>query len=183
MTRTIKAVMVVAHPDDCVIFGWPIIKKYQHLDWTILYMTYDKSTPRGIEISKFWQDENVSVDFCGVEDKEADLISKRIVSFNKLEVKKIIQDKVKQFDLVVTHNEDGEYGHPHHVFCHEVVNELDLPKVFFCNGHIANLHIDGNKLKQQDLSKLPLHREIIEGFEYRYDGFYKIGNSVKEILK
>ena len=172
--------MMVAHPDDCVIFGWPIVKQYKHLDWTILYMTYDRGTPRGDEIAKFWQDENVRVDFCGIEDNETDLIQKQIVSFDKDTVKQMIQIKVKQFDVVVTHGQDGEYGHPHHIFCHNTINELDMPKVFFCNGNTANLHIT-NIQERQDLSKLPLHRKVIEGFEYRYDGFYKTDN--KEILK
>ena len=172
--------MMVAHPDDCVIFGWPIVKQYKHLDWTILYMTYDRGTPRGNEIAQFWKDENVSVDFCGIEDNETDLIQKQIVSFDKDKVKQIIQNKVKQFDVVVTHGQDGEYGHPHHIFCHNIINELDVPKVFFCNGNTANLHITDIQ-EQQDLSKLPLHREVIEEFEYRYDGFYKTDH--KEILK
>jgi hypothetical protein len=143
-------------------------------------MTYDRGTPRGDEIAQFWQDENVSVDFCGIEDNETDLIQKQIVSFDKDNVKQIIQSKVKQFDVVVTHGQDGEYGHPHHIFCHNIINELDIPKVFFCNGNTANLHITDIQ-EQQDLSKLPLHREVIEGFEYRYDGFYKTDH--KEILK
>ena len=105
---------------------------------------------------------------------------KQIVSFDKDKVKQIIQNKVKQFDIVITHGQDGEYGHPHHLFCHNTINELDMPKVFFCNGNTANLHITDIQ-EQQDLSKLPLHREVIEGFEYRYDGFYKTDN--KEILK
>ena len=115
-----------------------------------------------------------------VEDNEADLSQKQIVSFDKDNVKQMIQSKVKQFDVVVTHGQDGEYGHPHHIFCHNTINELDMPKVFFCNGNTANLHIT-NIQEQQDLSKLPLHREVIKGFEYRYDGFYKTDH--KEILK
>lgn len=174
--------MMVAHPDDCVIFGWPIIKRYKKLDWTILYMTYDRGTPRGDEIAKFWQAENVSVDFCGIEDNEADLTQEQIVSFDKDKVKQIIQSKVKKFDLIVTHGHDGEYGHPHHVFCHKTIDELDMPKVFFCNGNTANLHITDVQEKQ-DLSKLPLHREVIEQFVYRYDGFYHCDKRAAEILR
>ena len=68
MTNTIKGLMVVAHPDDCIIFGWPFVRLYGNVNWKILYLTYTDTSDRGAEIKNFWQHYNITVDFCGVED-------------------------------------------------------------------------------------------------------------------
>ena len=182
MINSIKGLLVVAHPDDCVIFGWPIIKKYSGIEWRILYMTYDKEQPRGKEVEAFWEEEGIPVDFCGVIDNHIDLDRGTIVSFNKDQVEEKILHLSRGFDLVVTHGEHGEYGHPHHVFVHRVVSQIDVPKVYFSSGDHSNLYIDGKTLGRQDLSKLKLHREVIEGFTHRYDGFYRCDDSAMDIL-
>ena len=183
MTNTIKGLLVVAHPDDCVIFGWPIIKKYSEIKWKILYMTYDKKQARGNEIEKFWNDQGISVDFCGVIDDHVDLDGGTIVSFDKGQVREQILKLATGYDVVVTHGEDGEYGHPHHVFVNETIRMIDTPQIYFSNGHKANLFIDAKPLGEQDLSKLSLHKGVIEGFIHRYDGFYHCDKRAAEILE
>lgn len=176
--------MVVAHPDDCVIWGWPIIKKYDSFDWQILYLTYDDDEPRGREISKFWTLQGITVSFCGVIDDCTDLDRKQIVSFDEVTIGQIVKEKIKNYDLIVTHNRDGEYGHPHHVFLNSVLKEHTKPKVFFSNGYEANLIIKHKDYKKQtqNLDILPLHRDIIEAFTDRYDGFYLCDEASRKIL-
>jgi len=174
--------MVVAHPDDCVIFGWPIIKKYPTIVWEILYLTYDEEQPRGREIKNFWKSQGISVDFCGITDNHNDLDCNKIISFDKDTAKEKLLNKIKIYDLLVTHGDSGEYGHPHHIFVHNVLKQIDIPKIFFSNGHEANIHIDSLKLGDQDLSKLPLHRDVIEMFPHRYNGFYLCDQNTREIL-
>ena len=182
MKNLIKGLLVVAHPDDCVIFGWPIMKKYDAIEWRILYMTYDKEQPRGKEVEEFWKEQGVPVDFCGVVDDHVDLDRGTIVSFDKDQVKRQILRLATGCDLVVTHGENGEYGHPHHVFVHQTIRMIDIPQVYFSNGNEANLRIDGKTLGEQDLSKLPLHREVIKGFVHRYNGFYHCDARALNIL-
>jgi len=172
MKNTTRGLLVVAHPDDCVIFGWPIMKKYDAIEWRILYMTYDKEQPRGKEVEEFWKEQGVPVDFCGVKDDHVDLDCGKIVSFDKEQVRNKMLKLATGYDIVVTHGKNGEYGHPHHVFVNQTIRMIEAPQVYFSNGHDANLHIDGKTLGRQDLSKLPLHREVIEGFVHRYDGYY-----------
>lgn len=184
MNNTIRALMVVAHPDDCVIFGWPFIKRYSNFDWKILYLTYNEKHPRGNEIKNFWSDEGVSVDFCGVHDDHIDLDEGTIVSFNKDTVAEYLLTKLEGYDIFLTHGRDGEYGHPHHVFLNSVLKEYTTPKVFFSNGYEANLIIKHKDYKKQtqNLDILPLHREIIEAFTDRYDGFYLCDEASRKIL-
>ena len=49
-------------------------------------------------------------------------------------------------------------------------------------GAEANIHINSLELGDQDLSNLPLHKDVIEMFPYRYSGFYLCNQSTKEIL-
>ena len=183
MTNTIKGLLVVVHPDDCVIFGWPIIKKYNGIQCKILYMTYNAEEPRGKEIKEFWNAHGISVDFCGVVDNHVDLDGGTIVSFDKGEVKEKLLKLAGGYDILVTHGEDGEYGHPHHVFVHQIIRMIDTPQIYFSDGHDANLLIDANGMGEQDLSKLPLHREVIEGFIHRYNGSYHCDSQAKGILQ
>ena len=168
----VKPLLLVAHPDDCVIFGWPIIRKYNTAKWKIAYMTYDDATPRGAEIKNFWKHEDVEVDFCGVEDNYIDLENKKIVSFDK----NIVADKLiamtQGHDLIVTHGPSGEYGHPHHIFVNEVISKLNVPQIYFSDGNNAHMRIETESMGEQKLERLPLHREVIEQFQHRYTGFY-----------
>lgn len=182
MTNTTNALMVVAHPDDCVIFGWPIIKKYSTIVWKILYLTYDEAQPRGQEIKNFWKSQGIPVEFCGIIDNHIDVDSGSIISFDEDIAKEKLLNKIKVHDLLVTHGSGGEYGHPHHIFVHNILKQINIPKIFFSNGHEANIYINGLELGEQDLSRLPLHKGVIEMFPNRYDGFYLCDQGTKEIL-
>ena len=54
-----KAVCLVAHPDDCVIFGWPFIEAHPEFVWQNVYLTYNKQDPRAIEADNFWKTKNI----------------------------------------------------------------------------------------------------------------------------
>jgi len=175
--------MVVAHPDDCVIFGWPIIKKYNDLNWKILYLTYDEKQARGQEIKEFWQTYQIPVEFCGIIDNIKDLECGEIISFNKDEVSQHLLKKIPSCDLLVTHGHDGEYGHPHHIFVHNVLKKINIPKIFFSNRREANVYINGETLGSQDLTRLPLHKDVIEMFPHRYHGLYYCEKSLEDFVK
>ena len=48
-----KALCLVAHPDDCVIFALSYIHNHPNLDWTICYLTYCEWEPRAKELKEF----------------------------------------------------------------------------------------------------------------------------------
>jgi hypothetical protein len=50
-----KAMAMVAHPDDCVIFAYSFMHHHKHLDWTVCYLTYTEQDARGREFAEFWQ--------------------------------------------------------------------------------------------------------------------------------
>jgi LmbE family N-acetylglucosaminyl deacetylase len=113
---------VVAHPDDCVIFAYSFIHNHPAVDWTILYLTYTHWDYRGSELCAFWNQRNIHTVFLGYVDDWHDIENKKI-SFDTDQAQREIQGIIKDFDLVLTHNSQGEYGHLHHVFVHNCVRD------------------------------------------------------------
>lgn len=156
-----KAICVVAHPDDCVIFAWPFIDTFAQFDWTILYLTYDTYTDRGKEISDFWTKRKIKTEFLGHIDTYLDIESNKI-SFDSELARRQLITKAIRFDLILTHNQNGEYGHIHHKFVHESLSILNKPKVFFADSQSYNFIC--NRTSKLDLDELPLHKDVVSGF-------------------
>jgi GlcNAc-PI de-N-acetylase len=176
----LRAVAVVAHPDDCVIFSYSFIHNHPKIDWTILYLTYTQWDYRGSELFKFWDQRNIPTIFLGYVDDWHDIENKKI-SFNTDQAQREIQGIIKNFDLVLTHNPQGEYGHLHHVF----VNQC-------CSSH-PNLITFADRSQGTEygiphgiysLDELPEHREIIQNFHQPHHvNNYHIPEHVKNMLE
>lgn len=156
-----KAMAVVAHPDDCVIFAYSYIYNHPEYSWTICYLTYTDDHPRAKEFCTFWKKRNISVVFLGFKEQwnhekncPGDL--------DVVEVKKAIQKIIADQDLILSHNSKGEYGHPHHVMVHHsVANHHNL--VTFADPGKGTIKYSV-KTGAYSLDELPLHRDIISGF-------------------
>ena len=153
---------MVAHPDDCVIFGMSFMHHHPELTWTVGYLTYDQQHARGAEFQRFWHRRGVQTVFLGYHDDFRD-IDRDSLSFDSAQASNDIAALCQQYDLVLTHDAEGEYGHPHHRFVHAVVTG--------CHRHVIRFAGPGQgTLKYTvpqgtyDLDELPLHREVIEGF-------------------
>lgn len=174
-----KAIAVVAHPDDCVIFAYSFIHNHPDINWTILYLTYTHWDYRGSELYQFWSQRNIPTIFLGYVDDWHDIENKKI-SFDTVQAQQEIQGIIKDFDVVLTHNAQGEYGHLHHVFVHQ------------CCQHHPNLITFANPSEGTeysisagvyDLNELPHHQEIIKNFHStQHINSYHVPNSVKNML-
>lgn len=174
-----KALCVVAHPDDCVIFAWPFIDTYSNFDWTICYLTYDESTLRGSEISKFWKTKQIKTLFLGHKDTHKDLENNEISFDSKLAQTQILLT-ARQYNLILTHNHLGEYGHIHHKFVHNCLQIINRPKVFF--GDQQEYDLICRRSCDFQLDELPLHKDVIQQFTNIEVGRYCLTNNAKEFL-
>jgi hypothetical protein len=113
-----KAIAIVAHPDDCVIYSYPFIYNNPQLNWEVCYLTSTQDSTRGKEVENFWKKRNIPVSFLGFIDDPQDLIQGKL-NFNLDLARKYIDQKISDASLVLTHNKNGEYGHPHHKFINE----------------------------------------------------------------
>ena len=164
-----KAVAVVAHPDDCVIFAWPFIEAHPEFDWHILYLTYTHYQPRGKEIEAYWKKRNITAIFLGYADIW-ESVKKGQTGFNTEQAIQELGNISGAYDFILTHNADGDYGHVHHKLVHQAVKDLDIPKVYFASTFNYNTrYIARDNLP---LDQFPLHRDVIEQFSDINCGLY-----------
>ena len=175
----LKAICVVAHPDDCVIFARPFIERYSEFEWTILYLTYSSYDPRAMEMTAYWQRRNVSTVNLGFADDYRDM-ENNLISFDAAQAQKEIFNISDKYDLVLTHNWDGDYGHIHHTFVSNSVHPVMKPKVYFAKYEQSNMEC--YSVDDINLTELPLHRAVVSGFENINVGRYFADRTAQELL-
>jgi LmbE family N-acetylglucosaminyl deacetylase len=176
-----KAIVVVAHPDDCIIFAYSFMLAYPELDWSICYLTYTNRDPRGHELQEFWHKRNIPTMFLGYVDDWHDIENKQI-SFDEAHAWIDIQEAISGQDIVVTHDAEGDYGHLHHVFVHNAVLDYHPGAVIFSKIGKGNARYTV-PLGTYALDELPEHGSIIASFHSKeHANEYFIPDSVKELL-
>jgi LmbE family N-acetylglucosaminyl deacetylase len=156
-----RAMAMVAHPDDCVIFAYSYIYNHPQYEWTVCYLTYTDLDNRGKEFREFWQRRNIKTKFLGFLDQwNSDQNCPGTIEFDpaKLAITQAITDQ----DLILTHGAEGEYGHPHHVLVHKATIDHSN-RVLFAGpgqGHVK-YSVESHAYS---LEEIPLHRNIVEGF-------------------
>jgi len=130
-----KSLMIVAHPDDETIWGGAHLLED---DYLVICVTCGANKKRVEELKKAMKISNDQYIALGYpnrgkydikpwENEENDLIN---------DLKEII--KAKKWNVIVTHNLEGEYGHPHHKKTNEIVtnlyNELNIESDLYFFG-------------------------------------------------
>ncbi len=113
--------MIVAHPDDELIFGGEELIKYGS-DYKVICLTNKSNIERSKEFNKVMKKLNVgSWEMFDYEDT--------LNPTEQFNLKNIIN--YKNWDKIVTHNPIGEYGHPQHKLIFDAVkNETNDFYVF-----------------------------------------------------
>ena len=83
------------------------------------------------------------------------------------DLKKIIT--MKKWDLVVTHNNQGEYGHIHHRYIHKIVIGIIKSLKIDCSFYVFGRYYQKKDIKKQTLEsvsqeKLEKKREIMKRY-------------------
>jgi hypothetical protein len=122
-----KLDIIVAHPDDEIIFFWFALKHAKR----IICCTNDLNI--NFPKSKFWEKSWIHRQtafeeigkLLGIEVINLGYNS-GFVSLPKEEITKLsnkIYDLIKDEETVITHNAWGEYGHPDHILVHNIIKE------------------------------------------------------------
>jgi LmbE family N-acetylglucosaminyl deacetylase len=135
-----KAIAIVAHPDDCILFAMGMIVHMPKWTWSIGYLTYTRDSDRGREIGSFWKRRNIATHWLGYVDDYRD-IERGAVSFDADRAAADIQSLISAYDVVVTHDAHGDYGHPHHRFVNACVAGHHPAVITFSPFGKGNLHI------------------------------------------
>lgn len=130
-----KKLMIVAHPDDEVIWGGGHLMSG---DYLVVCITNGKNEVRAKEFADVSKASNNKCIILKYPDK----VGGRRDNWSKVK-SKIQQDlenimTYKKWDEIVTHNTNGEYGHIHHQSVHSFVTEiydrLDIDSELYCFG-------------------------------------------------
>ena len=157
-----KALCLVAHPDDCVIFALSYIHNHPELDWTIGYLTYTEQDPRGAELSIFWQRRGIETVFLGFEDWWEDDVQKQFTRWPSEAASEACWNLARDYDLILTHDEHGDYGHIHHQLVHDAVSRHYNVVTFAPhNQGSVTLSVPPGTYS---LDELPRHGDIIRTF-------------------
>lgn len=156
-----KALCLVAHPDDCVIFAYSYIHNHPELDWTIGYLTYTKADPRGAELADFWQRRNIPCVFLGFVDDYHDQEQQQLLQWYGIDAMAECAALAREYDLVLTHDEHGDYGHIHHQVVHDAVKRHPNLVTFARPGTGTTYTVPAGTYS---LDELPMHGEIIASF-------------------
>ena len=145
--------LIVAHPDDEIIFAGNLLLTYNFID-KVICVTNGDNKVRKSEFESVMKKVKVDYEIWDFHDEwkvDLDIDGIRKKLHNTL--------REKKWDMVLTHNEigDNNYEHPHHKQVFECVkNEIvDLDTLYCFDNHGENLHLDivKKKLKLLNLYK------------------------------
>lgn len=177
-----RALVVVAHPDDEVIWMGGFILGNPEIDWTILSLCRASDAdraPKFFSVMKVLKAKGIIEDL----DDENKLTIRQTVPI----IKKIILKHFsgKKFDLLFTHGVNGEYGHNRHKGVYLGVKELVASKKLDVNNVLFFDYIKAKKnelplmkagnnaeitfnLNNKELAKKK--KIVAEMYGYPYDG-------------
>ena len=163
-----RVLMIVAHPDDEVVFGFRDLIQNQV---TVISITNGDNEIRKKEFFKVMADTGAKGHMLNYADSPDDTWpTVAVEDFYNNHIKALVKDSygLSRYELVVSHGGDGEYGNKQHIRVHSIgrhiASEMGLPFQTFRDRWRA--------------SDYPTHR-------VRYDklvGFYESQNKAIQTL-
>jgi LmbE family N-acetylglucosaminyl deacetylase len=137
-----NAAVIVAHPDDEILWSGGTILSYPHIDWTILTLTRESDpdrAPKFVKASAILGAKGLMADMDDGPQQKPLLIP---------EIQSSILSTLSEnyFDLVITHNTKGEYTrHLRHEEVSLAVEGLIKAKKLKCKKFLNFAYEDGGK--------------------------------------
>ena len=162
--------MIVAHPDDELIFGGAELIKHGP-DYKVVCITNKNNKTRSSEFKNVMEKLGVgSYEMWDFEDKIYDDVSK---TYDSDKFKNLLS---KKWDKIVTHNPIGEYGHPKHKRIFETVKSL-TDKFYVFGKNIVKLPKDILTIKLNLLKEYKSEQEIINQLKSNNGDWFKSNNN------
>lgn len=120
-----RAIAIVAHPDDEMIFMGGTIMKNPQVDWTVFSLCRASDKDREPKFWRVCKRNKVKGIITDLEDEGKMSVEKSIPVIEKL-LKENLHNK--KFDYIFTHGANGDYGHKRHIGVHRAVKKLIAAK-------------------------------------------------------
>ena len=126
--------IIVAHPDDETIFGGAHLLNDKY---TVVCVTCGVIDFRVVEFEEVMSKTNDDYIMLGFTDRidKTGPISDWYYEYN--DIYNTLNDIIKnsEWDLIITHNPNGEYGHIHHMMLSEMVTNITNKNNLYYFGH------------------------------------------------
>ena len=140
----IDKLMIVAHPDDEMLWGG---SELIDEDYLVVCVTCGSDAKRVIEFEKVMESTSEEYVMLGYPDKTNgerdnwDTVKEDIIT----DIEKIYA--LKDWKKIVTHNPEGEYGHIHHKMTNEIVTKnVDKNKLFYFGKYYSKKDLEENDI-------------------------------------
>lgn len=136
-------IMFVAHPDDDMIWGGAHLLED---DYVVVCITCGTNIGRLNEFQKVMSKTNDGYIALGYPDKTNGKRDEWLGVYDDIsrDIETILNSK--EWDLIVTHNENGEYGHIHHIKTNKIVKDI-----YIKNNYSAELYFFGDYYSKQNI--------------------------------
>lgn len=143
----IDSVLFIAHPDDEILFFSKELLNNSR--WLVICITNGDNHVRSKEFIACMNEINARYNIWDFED---DWCYKwNLKKINK-KIRKILNLK-EEWCKVVTHNEEGEYGHSQHMRINNIIKNLYTGDKFYTSAPNYLLEKEENKLDKMELNK------------------------------
>lgn len=169
--------IIVAHPDDEVIFFSSILKSASKIiicfsgskDKTVCLgrkiinekKLLKKTIFLNLDETDVFNKANWQFPVC---KREGLLVNKNRVEYQKnfLNLKNKLSKIIKKGNIIYTHNPWGEYGHEEHVQVFKVIKYLEkkFKLTIFVNGYVSNKSYNLMKMQEYLLSNIIQHKTV-----------------------
>jgi len=166
-----KILVLHAHPDDELVWmGGTLIKYKDILEVDFVCLTFPFNKPRIAGFMNLDRYFNAKRMIClGFEDDPAVYREGKDFFFDDSWMEGI---DFSRYDLVFSHNQKGEYHHPHHLYLNFTLRKFDIP--FISWGHVGerdfSIHLEPQHKEEKikiisDLYILEYDR-VLKGFAH-----------------
>ncbi len=162
----IDKIMIVAHPDDEALFGGAELLSHPDEYKVVVVDEYHSKIRR--------KELKASMKFIGIKEYEHWTGYKGGEDYHRekliYELLRVLRER--NWIKVVTHNKVGEYGHPRHRGCHDVLAHL-RPELLWCFDRGDKLDDDMIKTKGELLDCYRSQREVLDWFNWGHESIRK----------